>query len=140
MAEPFHCTLISDPDSEMVGYIFDFLKIGDEGGKSFDDWLAGARRYGKRDEENAGEPGCRRGWNHGQSEGTAGSFIGHEVGTEMEGWQQFVVHAIAGSRTRVAEQLLEGYLLDVNWRLSNLILRCWRNQCDRSEMRPREMA
>ena len=43
-----HGSLISDPDSEMVGYIFDFLKIGDEGGKSFDDWSRALASTGKR--------------------------------------------------------------------------------------------
>ena len=43
-----HSSLISDPESEMVGYILDFLKIGDQGGQSFVDWLAGARQYGEK--------------------------------------------------------------------------------------------
>src|ERR1700722_15456775 len=43
-----HTSLISDPESEMVGHIFEFLKIGDQGGKSFNDWLAAARQYGEK--------------------------------------------------------------------------------------------
>jgi hypothetical protein len=38
-----HCSLISDPDTEMVLHILDFLKVGEEGAKSFDQWLSGAR-------------------------------------------------------------------------------------------------
>ena len=89
-----HSSLISDPDSEMVGHILDFLKIGDEGGKSFDDWLSGARQYGEKGKKKMlVNPGAGAVGIVGEAEALLDHFIGHEVGTEMEGWQQFVVHA-----------------------------------------------
>jgi len=91
-----HCSLISEPDSEMVGYILDFLKIGDQGGKSFDEWLAGARLYGEKGKKKMlVNPGADAIGILGEAEGLLGHLIGHEVGTETEGWQQFVVHGVS---------------------------------------------
>ena len=99
-----HVSLISNPDREMVGCIFDFLKVGDEGGKTFDDWLAGARRYGDKGKKKmlvnpgAGAAGIF---------GDAKALLDHFVGTEMEGWQQFVVHARDERGDGVSDYMIE---------------------------------
>lgn len=89
-----HSSLISDPEAEMVGHIIDFLKVGDEGGKSFDDWLAGARQYGEKGKQKMlVNPGAGAAGLLGDAKIFLDHFVGHEVGKEMEGWQQFIVHA-----------------------------------------------
>ena len=39
---------VATPESEMIGYTLDFLRIGDDGGMTFDQWLVGARLYGEK--------------------------------------------------------------------------------------------
>jgi hypothetical protein len=103
-----HCSLISDPDSEMVGHIFDFLKIGDEGGKSFDEWLTGAQRYGEKGKQKMLiNPGAGAVGIMGEAEALLNDLTGHEVGTEMEGWQQFVVHARDERGDGVSDYMIE---------------------------------
>jgi hypothetical protein len=103
-----HSSLISDPDSEMVGYIFDFLKVGDAGGKSFDDWLAGARQYGENGKKKMlVNPGTGASGIVGEAKTLLDHFIGHEVGHEMEGWQQFVVHARDERGDGVTDYMIE---------------------------------
>ncbi|WP_035356560.1 esterase/lipase family protein [Edaphobacter aggregans] len=88
-----HATLVSEPDDAMVQLICDFLRVGDEGGETYDAWLTRAKTFG--------EPG----WNKmlvDPGKAAAGisadvkQFFGHifhTSETEIEGWQQFVVHA-----------------------------------------------
>jgi hypothetical protein len=76
--------------------------------KSFDDWLAGARQYGEKGKKkmlvNLGAGALvlsakrRRCWDH---------LIGHEVGTEMEVWQQFVVHPRDEHGDGVSDYMIE---------------------------------
>jgi hypothetical protein len=103
-----HGSLISDPDSEMVGQILDFLKVGDEGGKSFADWLAGARQYGEKGKKKMLEnPGAGAAGIVGEAKTLLDHFIGHEVGTEMQGWQQFVVRARDERGDGVSDYMIE---------------------------------
>jgi hypothetical protein len=70
-----HRSLLSNPDSEMVDLIFEFLLIADPGGQTFDNWLAGARRYGaKGKEKDAQKPGRRCNRNHNGGESAARSL------------------------------------------------------------------
>ena len=103
-----HTSLISDPDSEMVGYIFDFLKIGDQGGKSFIDWLAGARQYGEKGKKRMlVDPGGGATGVIEEAETLFDRLTGHEVEHEMEGWQQFVVHARDERGDGVSDYMIE---------------------------------
>jgi hypothetical protein len=103
-----HCSLISDPDSDMVGYILDFLKIGDKGGRSFDDWLAGARQYGKKGmKKMLLNPGAGAAGIVDEAKLLLDYFIGHDVGTDMEGWQQFIVHARDERGDGVSDYMIE---------------------------------
>jgi hypothetical protein len=103
-----HSTLISDPDSEMVGYIFDFLKVGDEGGKTFDDWLAGAGQYGEKGKKKMlVNPGASAAGIVGEAKSLLDHFVGREIGTEMAGWQQFVVHARDERGDSVSDYMIE---------------------------------
>jgi hypothetical protein len=103
-----HCSLLSNPDSKMVEYIFDFLKIGDEGGKNFDDWLAGARQYGDKGKDKMlVNPGAGVLDIVGEAKALLDHLIGREVGTEMDGWQQFVVHARDERGDGVSDYMIE---------------------------------
>ena len=77
-----HGTILSDPEPEMVGLVADFLKVGEPEQEAYDHWLARAKEYGSR-----GLPKML--------EAPDPSFFGRIFGRtdEMEGWQQFVVHA-----------------------------------------------
>ena len=89
-----HCSLIGDPEDEMVDYIVDFLKVGDAGGKTYDDWLAGACQYGAKGlQKMLINPGAGAASITGEAKALLDHFVGRHIGTQMEGWQQFVVHA-----------------------------------------------
>jgi hypothetical protein len=109
-----HATILSDPDPAMVDLIVDFLSVGNLDAKSnvvtstFDDWLAKARLYGDTGKKKMlANPGA----------GTSGlsedvhKFFGHLFGedsdTPLEGWQQFVVHAIDERGDGVSDYLLD---------------------------------
>jgi hypothetical protein len=86
-----HATLISDPDAGMVKLVYEFLKIGDTA--AYDVWLAEAKTFGTANwgpmKVNPGKAAAGVG-------ADAEKFFGHLFHpsvTEMEGWQQFVVHA-----------------------------------------------
>jgi len=103
-----HGSLISDPDREMVGYILDFLKIGDQEAKTFDDWLAAARRYGEKGKTKMlVNPGAGAAGIIGDARALLDHFIGRDIGTEMEGWQQFVVHARDERGDGVSDYMIE---------------------------------
>jgi hypothetical protein len=109
-----HATILSDPDPAMVDLIADFLSVGNVGTQSnavtstFDDWLAKARSYGEKGKQKMlANPGA----------GTSTlseevhRFFGHLFGTDsdkpLEGWQQFVVHAIDERGDGVSDYLLD---------------------------------
>ena len=86
-----HASLISDPDPGMVKLLYDFLKIDTQA--AYDRWSIGAKAYGAPNwapmKVNPGKDAS------GISEDVKKFFghIFHFSETEMEGWQQFVVHA-----------------------------------------------
>ena len=101
-----HSSVLSDPDPAMVDLIVDFLRTGDvdEKGKviseTFDDWSAPVRHYG-----DIGKPKMRTNPAAGTSASAreAQKLFGHLFGKNpdqpLEGWQQFVVHAIDERRS-----------------------------------------
>jgi pimeloyl-ACP methyl ester carboxylesterase len=103
-----HSTLIADPDNGMVNLLIDFLRVGEPGGESHDAWLQRARQYGAAAlakmliNPGSGSAGV---------EGEIKKFVGHVFGESpeelMEGWQQFVVHAIDERGDGISDYMIE---------------------------------
>jgi hypothetical protein len=103
-----HSTLIADPDEGMVNLLIDFLRIGEAGGESYDAWLQRAREYGAAAltkmliNPGSGSAGV---------EGEIKKFVGHVFDESpeelMEGWQQFVVHAIDERGDGISDYMIE---------------------------------
>ena len=88
-----HSSLVSDPEPGMMDLIAAFLKVGDKGAESIQDWLKRAREYGQAALPKMKiNPGALAGGVQGEVKRFFGHLIGHSD-TEMDGWQQFVVHA-----------------------------------------------
>ena len=101
-----HGTLIGDPESGMVDRIVSFLKVGEPGGPTYDTWLADAREYSKLGlQKMLANPGA--GGLLGEAENALGRLVGHAPGQEMEGWQQFVVHARDERGDPVTDYMIE---------------------------------
>jgi hypothetical protein len=90
-----HSTILSQPDNGMVNLLVDFLKVGEPDSESYDAWLGRAQQYGK---DALSRMLVNPGSGAGALEGDIKKFFGHLIGERpdetMEGWQQFVVHAI----------------------------------------------
>ena len=91
VADRNHATLISNPDPMMVDLIRSFLDVKDEDG--YLKWLGKAQDSGKEAKKrmlvNPGKDAAG-------IQGDVKEFFGHlfhEAAQEMDGWQQFVVHA-----------------------------------------------
>jgi pimeloyl-ACP methyl ester carboxylesterase len=100
-----HASLVSNPDKAMLDSICEFLKIADE--TAYDEWL-------QRTQTNALDAKTKMLVNPGK----AGAGIGaeakqffehffHEADQEMEGWQQFVVHARDERGDPVSDYLID---------------------------------
>ncbi len=100
--------MISDPESGMVDLMLDFLNVGETAGKGFDAWLADARHYGaKALPKMLVNPGAGAAGITGEARAFFEHLIGHEAGPDMEGWQQFVVHARDERGDGVADYMIE---------------------------------
>ncbi len=103
-----HATLISDPDDGMVDLVADFLKIGEPGGESHDAWLKRAQQYGAdallKMQIN---PGRGSAGVSGEIKKLVGHILGDNPDEAMEGWQQFVVHAIDERGDGVSDYMVE---------------------------------
>ena len=103
-----HSTLVSDPDDGMVNLLIDFLKVGAPGAESHEAWLQRAQQYGA---------GALKKMLINPGSGLAGAedeikkFFGHIAGENpeepMEGWQQFVVHAIDERGDGISDYMIE---------------------------------
>ncbi len=100
-----HATLISNPEDRMVELVSDFLKV--ESDETYTTWLAAAKEYSQPSETKmlinpgAGAAGI---------EGDVKKFFGHlfdEAEQPMEGWQQFVVHAVDERGDGVSDYMIE---------------------------------
>ncbi|MBV9759242.1 MAG: hypothetical protein JO340_01650 [Acidobacteriaceae bacterium] len=91
-----HGTIIHNPEDQMVNLIADFLKVGEPGGQSYDDWMKRANEYGE-----AGLPKMLE----NPDAGFFGRLIGN--GEKLEGWQQFVVHARDERGDPVTDYMIE---------------------------------
>lgn len=87
-----HTSIIANPDPEMIALVLKFLQIADE--RAYSDWLPSAQSY-----SNKGigpmliNPGMHAAGITAEAEKFFDHLVGRKVGTAMEGWQQFVVHA-----------------------------------------------
>jgi pimeloyl-ACP methyl ester carboxylesterase len=103
-----HSTLIAEPDGGMVNLLVDFLKIGQPGAESYDDWLKRAQQSGA---EALKKMLVNPGRGSAGVEGEIKNFVGHIFGDQpdepMEGWQQFVVHAIDERDDGVSDYMVE---------------------------------
>ena len=108
-----HSSLIADPEPGMVGLIADFLQVGEEGGEEYDAWLKRAQTYGEKGRQrmlvNPAE-----GANLGVGE--AVRFFEHMLGSKpdqpLDGWQQFVVHAVDTHGYGIDDYFLELFLVE----------------------------
>jgi hypothetical protein len=103
-----HATLIADPDDGMVNLLTDFLKVGEAGGETHDAWLLRAQQYG------AGaltkmmiNPGSGSAGVGGEVKKFFGHVLGDNPDQPMEGWQQFVVHAIDERGDGISDYMVE---------------------------------
>ena len=100
-----HSSSIAEPLPGMVELISDFLEVGDEA--AYDDWLGRAREFG--------EPARQVMLDNPMKGTTLGekaiTFFEHMMGGDAEepldGWQQFVVHAIDSHGNGVNDYFLE---------------------------------
>ena len=101
-----HGTLVSDPPADMLDLIVDFLKVGDE--ETYDDWLARARQYRK---QNIGPMLVNPGRAAAGLSDDFKKFFGHlsngDENGELEGWQQFVVHARDERSDGISDYMIE---------------------------------
>ena len=103
-----HGSLISDPEPGMVDLIAAFLKVGDAGGESADAWLARAQQYSQAALPKMKiNPGAAAAGLGGDVKNFFGHILGHGLGTGMEGWQQFVVHARDERGDGIQDYLIE---------------------------------
>ena len=109
-----HSSILSDPDPAMVDLIVDFLRTGEVDGtgkalsETFDDWLARARHYGDIGKPKMRtNPGADASGVGGEAQRFFGHFFGKNPDQPLEGWQQFVVHAIDERGDPVTDYLLD---------------------------------
>jgi len=90
-----HGTIVHDPEPGMVDLIAKFLKI--EGGPAYDKWLDEAKIYSAK----ALPKMCQN-----PDPGFFGKIFSHPE-QELEGWQQFIVHAIDERGESVDDYMIE---------------------------------
>jgi hypothetical protein len=101
-----HGSLVGDPEDGMVKLVADFLDVGDPGGPSYEDWLKSAKAYSAVGEKKM----LTHAGVGADLPPEVKALIGHLVGEqdqELEGWQQFVVHAIDERGDGVSDYMLE---------------------------------
>jgi pimeloyl-ACP methyl ester carboxylesterase len=107
-----HGTLIADPEPGMVRLIADFLQVGESGGETYDAWLERARKYGEKGKQRMlvnPAAGALLG------AGDAARFFKHLIGDNadepLDGWQQFIVHAVDTHGYGINDYFLELFLV-----------------------------
>jgi hypothetical protein len=103
-----HATLIADPDDGMVNLLVDFLKVGEPGSESHDAWLQRAKDYGAGAlEKMLINPGSGSAGVEGEVKKYFGHVFGESPEEKMEGWQQFVVHAIDERGDGISDYMIQ---------------------------------
>jgi hypothetical protein len=91
-----HGSIVHDPEPGMVDLIAKFLQVG-EGGATYDKWLDDAKTYSAK----ALPKMCAN-----PDPGFFGRIFSHP-GQELEGWQQFIVHAIDERGESIDDYMIE---------------------------------
>jgi hypothetical protein len=112
-----HGTLVSDPEPGMVDLVADFLKVGDAGAESVDAWLVRAQQYSQAAlPKMKVNPGAAAAGVQGDVRKFFGHMLGQTPEVELEGWQQFVVHARDERGTGISDYMIEVLALkDGQW-------------------------
>lgn len=92
-----HGTIIQQPEDGMVDLVAAFLKVGESGGKTYDEWLAEAQQYSLR-----GLPKMLA-----NPDETFFGRVFHHQESQLEGWQQFVVRATDERGDPVTDYIIE---------------------------------
>jgi pimeloyl-ACP methyl ester carboxylesterase len=108
-----HASILADPDPEMVNLIVDFLKVGDTDEnnaikQTYDAWIDKAAQYGEKGKARMLEnPGAGTSQLSEKLQSTFGHLFGKNPDEDLDGWQQFVVHAKDERGDGVSDYLLE---------------------------------
>ena len=103
-----HSSVIAEPDDKMVDLVVDFLKVGEEKAESYDSWLGRAREYGAQGlKKMLVNPGSGAGGVEGAFKNFFGHMLGENPEEPMEGWQQFVVHAVDERGDPISDYMIE---------------------------------
>jgi len=104
-----HGTILSEPASEVMDLIADFLKLGDPGlTDTHDLWLGRARQYGEPGlKKMQANPAAGTGGITGDAKKFFGHIFGHSPDEPLDGWQQFVVHVTDEHGDGVTDYFLE---------------------------------
>ena len=103
-----HATLIADPDEGMVDLMTDFLKLGDPGAETHDAWLQRAKQYGAGAlQKMLINPGSGAGGLEGEAKKFFEHLLGETSDEPMDGWQQFVVHAVDERGDGINDYMIE---------------------------------
>jgi pimeloyl-ACP methyl ester carboxylesterase len=101
-----HASLISDPDPGMIERILSFLDVNDK--DAFDGWLQDAMQYGSAALSKMKiNPGAHAAGLAAEAEKFFGHMVGHNAPMDMDGWQQFVVHAVDEWGDGVSDYVLD---------------------------------
>jgi hypothetical protein len=103
-----HSSLIADPDQGMVDLLVDFLKLGEAGAETYDAWLARAKEYGSAAlPKMLINPGSGAAGVGGEVKKFFEHAFGENPDQQMEGWQQFVVHAVDERGDGISDYMIE---------------------------------
>ncbi len=103
-----HASLIADPDDGMVNLLVDFLKVGEAGAETHDAWLQRARVYGAEPlKKMLVNPGSGSTGVEGEFQKFFGHILGESPEEPMQGWQQFVVHAVDERGDAISDYMIE---------------------------------
>jgi hypothetical protein len=108
-----HSTILADPDPGMVNLIVDFLRVGEHDENqvvtsSFEAWLSKAQQYDAQGKPKMlANPGAGSSALSEDVHKVFGYLFGKNPDEPLEGWQQFVVHAIDERGDGVSDYLLE---------------------------------
>lgn len=103
-----HSSLIADPEPGMVRLIADFLRVGEPGGETHDAWLARAKQYGEPARSKMlinPAKGATAG--AGEAARFFGHLFGHDTEAPIDGWQQFILHAVDTHGNSVSDYFVE---------------------------------
>ncbi len=113
-----HSTLIAEPDDTMIGLLADFLKVGEEDAESYESWLKRAQEFGSHAlPKMLVNPGKGSAGLDGEVKNFFGHVFGEKPDELMEGWQQFVVHAVDERGDGIGDYMIDVLAKDKdgNW-------------------------